>query len=409
MSIYTNSMGRAKELWMEIESDPFYGVSDKLASVHLLKNNLVHDAAMEVAFDGVCSYCGDFTKVVRLRTLVEIVDEIVLRYFGEPDNEGVGWDSHFEKDIPGFHDEGGGYIVPDNRKYFDSIKELFFEYGLIVDSDDLEDDIADALGYHFCLIEKDPYGLNPSEERWVDWRIIKKSAIKMAQAGKALDEMEQKEAARLDYLKSDIYSASIRLQIETDLTLYRTVNYQKEPIPLTFGNLTSPPVQFTQDLRMSQKGDSVFYGAYNKDTALKEAMSNVNDEFTYISKFQTKHPLRLLDLTGIPEQLCIFNQKQYHLLLFLRAFCNAISEYVPDHDAIYYAPTQLITYYFRHKLRHYVQGGANYPIDGIQYRSSKDNTINAVLFYDNVTSSQHLDIIECECIHQGALNKVKVV
>ena len=398
-------MGRAKEMMLELESEPMADVPDRLVSAYLFKNRLVHEYVFKHGFDGLCSYCGDYTKVLPLKSIVEFIDNIILKYFGDASNEGLGWDSHLEEDIPGFHQEGGGYIVPNSKPYYEDMRELLFESGFRVDADDLEKDIADALSYHNALIEQDPYGLNEAEERWVDWRIIKEKAIDMAQEGKTLDAMVKKEAARLDYLRGDIYTAQYPLQVEKDLTLYRTVNYKTKRRPLLFRDLTSPPTKFTRDLRMSKKGDSVFYGAESKDTAMKEALSDENDVFTYLGKFKTKHKLHLLDLTGIPEDLSIFDQEQYLLLLFLKNFCEAISEYVPDHDAIKYAPTQLVTYYFRTHLRHYDKDRNSYPLDGILYTSSIDGTMNAVLFYDNKGSRNHFELLRWQRIHKGQITR----
>lgn len=402
-------MGRAKELMIEMEQDPFYGVSKRLVSAHLFENKLVREFVLTNGFDGTCSYCGDMTKVLPLKTIVQEIDRIILQYFGEPDNEGVGWDSGFEDDTPGFHSEGGGYIVPNNKPYYDDIHELLLWTGFEVKDNNLEQDISDALSYHFSLIEQDPYGVNQMEEREIDWRYIVNTATKMAQTGFSLDEMVNAEAARLDYLMSDIYVAQYPLQVKKDLVLYRTVNYKEEKNPVLYGNLTAPPVKYTQNLRMSVKGDSVFYGAEKKDTALREALGCKDDQYTYIAKFISKHPLRLLDLTGIPGRLTIYDQEQFLLLLFLRYFCNAVSKSVPVHDAIEYAPTQLITYYFRNHLRHYEADGSNYPIDGILYTSSKDHSMNAVLFYDNDNSSDHLELLEWECIHNGSVVEQSII
>ena len=393
-------MGRAKELMLEMEQEPLSDVPDRLVSAHLFKNKLVHDYVFKHGFDAECSYCGDNTKVLPLKSIVEFIDNLILKYYGEASNVGLGWDSGFENDTPGFHQEGGGYIVPNNKSYYDDMHQLLFDNGFQVDDDDLEKDIADALSYHDALTEQDPYGLNEAEEIWVDWRIIKERAIKMAQEGFALDVMVKTEAARLDYLKSDIYSAQYPLQVEKGLTLYRTVYYKTKRCPLLFRDLTSPPVKYTRDLRMSKEGDAVFYGAESKETAMKEALSEDNDEYTYLGQFKTKHKLHLLDLTGIPEELSIFNQEQFLLFLFLKNFCEAISERVPEHDAIKYAPTQLVTYYFRNHLRHYEKDGSSHSLDGILYTSSIDGSMNAVLFYDNEGSRNHVELLEWQRIHQ---------
>lgn len=393
------TMGRAKEMMIEMEQDPFYGVSDRLVSAHLFENKLVRAFVLKNGFDGVCSYCNDETKVLPLKSIVKEIDRIILQYFGEPDNEGVGWDSGFEGDAPGFHLEGGGYIVPNNKPYYDDMHELLFCTGFEVKDNYLEKDIADALSFHDALIEQDPYGLNEAEERWVDWRIMKQSAIQMAKEGRTLQEIEKKEADRLCNIRNDIYVVKLPLQVEKGLTLYRVVKYDTERNSVTFSDLTSAPVPCTRDDRMSVKGDSVFYGAINKATAMREAQSSSRDKFAYVGTFAPRHPLRLLDLTVIPQNVSIFDYEQYHLFTFLQAFSQEISEPVSESDKIQYVPTQLLTYYFRNKLRHYYKDGSNYPIDGILYKSSKDGSTDAVLFYDNASSADHLELKEWDVMH----------
>ena len=378
-------------------------VSDKLVSEQLFRNKLVRDYVHDNGTDGVCSYTGVTSKVLPLRLIAEYVDSIILQYYGDPDNEAVGWDSGFEDDTPGFHCEGGGYILPNGKHYYDDMSDLLSATDFAVNNDELERDIIDALSYHVHLVEKDPYGLDDEEIRLLDWHIIKDRAMEMARTGSSVDEIIAAEAARLKYLRDDIYAAHYPLQTEKHLTLYRTVNYDKKLWPVLFGNLTSPPAEYARDLRMNVAGDSVFYGAINKETALEEAIRENGDRYTYIGKFETKHPLLLLDLTGIPTQLTIYDQKldQYYLLSFLRKFCDAVSEYVPDHDAVMYAPTQVVTYYFRKKLLHYKKDGSFRPIDGILYTSSKNGGTDVVLFFDNESSAQHLELKEWEVQHQG--------
>lgn len=394
-------MGRIKDYIIYQDENPLSSVPDKMVASHHFGNNLIQDYIQNNGIDGVCSYCGDHTTVCALRSVVEEIDRIIMMYYGDPDNEGVGWDSSFYKEnVQGFHAAGNGYILPDKRTYYDDISILLLKNGFLVNNDELREDIVDALSYHIHLVEKDPYGLTEAEERWIDWEYIKESAKKMTMNGNSLDEMIKQEAARLNYLLNDIYSAKLPLQVETGLTLFRTVNYKTRRLPLLFRDLTSPPVEFTCDLRMSKKGDPVFYGAENRDTAVREALSD-GSRYTYIGRFVTKHPLRLLDLTVLPDNFSIFDQEQFYLLTFLDNFTQAVSQDVPDHDGLLYAPTQLITYYFRYYLKHYYRDGTSSPIDGILYTSSKDGAMNAVLFFDNRNSYDHLKLTEWECIHEG--------
>ena len=393
-------MGRFKEMILEQDVSNHANVPDKLVAVHLFKNKLVREFAFQHRIDGVCDYCGKQTEVLPLSTIVKEIDRIIMEYFGNPDDEGLGWDSTLDRDpVLGFRTEGGGYIIPNNRTYYDEMSELLFKNGFAVESESLLMDITSALGYHTCLVEQDPYGLNEAEIRWVDWKMIKDCAISMAKKRKSIDDMCSAEAARLNYLISDLYQAKYPFQVKKILTLYRAVNYPDRLPNVLFSNIASPPVSKTKEMRMSKKGDSVFYGSTSIETTKKEASKDNNSKFTYIGEFKTKHPLRLLDLTEVPERLSIFDQEQYHLLAFFSEFCKAISEYIPEQDEIKYAPTQLVTYYFRHYLRYYESDGSYYPIDGILYTSSKDAAVNnAVLFYDYESCIDHLELVGYDCI-----------
>lgn len=400
-------MGQAKKIMMEMEENPISGVSERLVSEHLFRNQLIRNHIQEIGYNGICSYSGNKGNVLPLKSIVRYLNEIILRYFGEPNNEGLGWDSRFDNDATGFHSEGGGYIVPDNRCYYYDIRQCLDKTGFIVENNDLAEDIIDALNFHTNLVEKDPYGLNDEEVRILDWNFIKEKSIKMARIGMSINDIISEEAARLDYLRGDIHNAHYPLQVEKNLTLYRTVNYNTELNPVHFSNLTSPPIEYTKDMRMSIKGDSVFYGAEDRETTLEEAIKEKDDSYAYIGRFETRHPLFLLDLTRISDNLTIYDHEyeQFYLLSFLSKFCNAVSSRISDKDTTMYAPTQVITRYFRKNLRHYKSDGTNYPIDGILYTSSKNGKINAVLFFDNENSAKHLELKCWELIHDGKIIK----
>lgn len=397
-------MGRYKESMIESVEYLFQNVPTYFVSIDLFNNKLIKDYISKKGINGQCHYTGHCTKVLPLKDIVIFINEILSQHFGDPDNEAVGWDSGFEDEGCDsiFRKELGGYIVPGNRKIYTDIKELLFENKFSVSEEALFDDIADAFG-EICLIQQDPYGLREDEERFLDWRIIVENSIKMYNDGMTFTEIIAAEDTRLYGILEAIQTAQTPLLKKISLKLFRCVNYDStKTSPLQFSDLTSPPVQFTKDLRMSKKGDSVFYGAMNKETAKKEAVKSVNDNYVYIGTFETKHDLHILDLRRISDNLSIFNQEQssFYVLEFLSQFCHAISN--PIKESIReYIPTQLITFYFRNCLKCYNQDKSKSNLDGILYSSSKDKSGNAVLFYDNINSANHLRLLEYELIHDG--------
>lgn len=392
---------------IENREHPFQNVPNYLVSIHLFKNKLIQNHIEENGFNGVCHYTNNFTKVLSLKNIVIFINDILSKYFENPDNETVRWDPECDDDSneSTFHKELGGYMVPGNRRIYTDMEKLLKDnlFAVDVNYKTLFTDIVNAFG-DIRLIQQDPYGLTEDEERFLDWKYIVENTIKMSAKGMDFSNIIEAEKVRLYGLLSAIQAARSPLLKKTHLTLFRCVNYDstKTP-PVQFSDLTSPPIQYTKDLRMSKRGDSIFYGALEKETAKKEALKSSSDNRVYIGTFETMHDLHILDLTGIADNLSIFNQNQdsYYILLFLSQFCHAISlpVYNPPTE---YIPTQLITFYFRNYLKFYHKDESKSDLDGILYRSSKDNSVNAALFYDNESSAKHLRLLEYEVIDEGS-------
>ena len=401
-------MGQAKKMMMDLEENPFSNIPQRMVAIDLFENSYLQQRLYDYGCSGMCYYTNRRTDVCSLTDIVRVMNEIMCQHFGDPDNEAVGWDSSLQEDFDGtgFHRECGGYIVPNNRHIYTDIEELLQDQNFIVTDDRLYSDIVDAFG-NIRFIQQDPYGLTDAEERLYDWRYIAEHSIKMAKEGKTLYEMTQIEDARLFNIVTAIQVAPCPLLKEMPLKLYRCVNYDKNKIPpVYYKDLTSPPVEYTKNLRMSQQGDSVFYGSLQKETARKEAIQDNKEGYTYIGTFQTIHTMHILDLTRITQTLSIFNQEydSYYLLLFLKNFCKAISKPIRNDDEIdEYVPTQLITYFFRNCLKFYHQDKSKSDLDGILYTSSKDGSPNAVLFYDNENSEKHLKLLGYETILNGKI------
>lgn len=343
-------------------------------------------------YPGVCDFSHEKDTVISLQDLIIFIHDLLSNYYGDVDNEGVGWDRSLEDDpAPGFHTECGGYVVPDNRHYFDDISLLLISNGFLVEDDNVFNAIVENFP-EIRWIEKDPYGLTDDEERAIDWREIKRKASVWITAGLNYSDLPVADTTRLFNLLETIQSISNIIIPEVDLELYRTVKYNK-PFPSgpSFTNLTSPPVQFTQNLRMSPKGVSLFYGASTLALSQSEAVSTSGNDYFYTGLFHTTRPMVVLDLRRIRERLSIFDvpAEVFFSMKFLQHFSEEISQPVGNESE--YAPTQFITNFFRNCLYKYSQDGSKRPIEGILYDSSKTpSEWNAALFYDNATSASVL-------------------
>lgn len=391
------AMGYWKEREIERMENPFIEIPAKNVGSGNFRNKLLKDFFNKYGTPGMCSYSGNNDVVMPLDSVVKEIYGIVSEYYGDADNEGLGWDSHFDKDddTPGFYKGGGGYIIPDNRNYYTDAEDLLSENGLIVSNENLWNDIVTYFPA-INFVEKDPYGLNEGEEREIDWREISRNALDWKNKGFDYHNLPIGNRTQLFNLLQTMHYLGSYVFKTQDFKLYRNVNYNT-PFPNgpEFTNLTSPPVEFTQDLRMSPKGVSMFYGASSFETAIDEAISHGEKICAYTGTFRTKSPLLVLDLRRLQESITIFdvNPSVYHIVIFLQHFAREISK--PIHgDTRLYAPTQFITAFFRNHLKVHYPDGSSQPIQGILYDSSKNpEDWNAALFFDNTDSMTVLDLV----------------
>lgn len=137
-----------------------------------------------------------------------------------------------------------------------------------------------------------------------------------------------------------------------------------------------PRERATQTNRMSPPGIVMFYGAFDRETALAETFQPYRDGATqknvWVATFELLKQLRVVDLTRLPPTPSIFDAASRDLLpgvTFLRDFVDdfvaPISRDGREH--IEYVPTQIVTEFVRYRLR--TKDDEN--VHGILYRSSK--------------------------------------
>ena len=131
---------------------------------------------------------------------------------------------------------------------------------------------------------------------------------------------------------------------------------------------------------MSAEGISLFYGAFDEDTVLREIKNYCNPMSIDVGEFSVTKALSVVDLSNIPSKLSFWMPKYYEEYKFLHKFHDNITHPSSIKDEQIYIPTQVFTEYLR-----YLSRG---PIDGIVYQSSLTGKKNVVLFYDNHTSSE---------------------
>lgn len=138
--------------------------------------------------------------------------------------------------------------------------------------------------------------------------------------------------------------------------------------------LTAPRPEYSTAQRMSPKGISYFYGAFEKDTCIAEIRPTIGSSVT-VATFGLLKTLTVIDLTK--------RQEVKEWLEFLNDFQDIISKPISLEDAdMEYLPSQAFT--------EYIKGKAG--IDGITYKSAQyKNGINIVLFKDHTIATEDAD------------------
>lgn len=127
---------------------------------------------------------------------------------------------------------------------------------------------------------------------------------------------------------------------------------------------TAPPLK-TNDNRMSEKGDMMFYGTFEEDVAFREVGVKKGDYVT-VGRFHTNKKIRVLDLSDFAyhKPNSIFdaeNREKRSQWFFVKSFIEQISGEKDENDKLFYKPTQVFTKYIQRKT----------DLSGIIYHSAK--------------------------------------
>lgn len=274
-------------------------------------------------------------------------------------------------------------------------EDLLYHLGVNVDNEQIITDIAGAIenGY-WC--KQDYFSLSPDKTLVYGWKsfcelVISRSRYFFLQANNEhYDPNQHDEMNPVDILKSVSSIVSELGMFEEllptqELKRVRIVDDYSEAT--TAGDLGSPPLEYCKMAnRMSPAGVSMFYGAFDLETAIKETYEPQPNliKKAVVGNFFPCRKLRLIDLSKPFKVPSIFDEDQSHrfeksfLFDFIRDFTKAIER--EDRAHIDYVPTQIVTEYFRIIL----SNSGSSLIDGVIYPSSKNRGHKAaVIFADN--------------------------
>lgn len=176
---------------------------------------------------------------------------------------------------------------------------------------------------------------------------------------------------------------------EKGTDFYRARVVEKSLNPSVAQELGSPPHEYAiLPNRMTAAGISHFYSGFEESTAINETYVREEDDGSkkiVIAVFRNLRDFNFLDLTNLPTLPSEFDLESVgkrKALIFISELVDEFRKPIErDGKAhVEYVPTQVFTEFVQHKLPSI---GGN-KIDGILYRSSKDEKqIAAVVFADN--------------------------
>lgn len=398
-------MGRIKQDWIESQERGYSlpELKEKYVCANHFDDSYLKQYINKNSISGTCSYCGKKKKVIDLNHLMGYIVDKIMSYYGNPSDEGLYLASSFFDDdkerIPGFQ-RVGCYVTPSFAHNYESTKELFYDINLTTDSEVLDNDMESCF-INDEWIQHTPYMMSESQELSFMWKTFQRMVkheqrFTFFKRPEFTGEEVSNDNGLMDILTelgAQITAHNLYSNISAGTELYRCRFINEGETVNKFDEITSSPDNKAKQSRMSPAGISMFYGAFDKKTAIVESSPDGEGTGKYvIGKFNLKKNLIVLDLTKLPKP-SFWIGKDWEGIEFLHSFNREITKRIERDDRIHidYIPSQVFTEYLRYI--HRLPNGKK--IDGIIYKSSlKSTDNNIVLFYNQRSSSDVLELVE---------------
>lgn len=358
-------MGRAKDEWLRQQEKGWSSAGDKFVCADCFDDYAIKAFICSHVSEATCSYCGRAEGELIAAPIDEVLSHIADGINSEYEDaaNSVAWES-----------AEGGYLL----STMDSA-DLLATIGLDVEGE-LQEDIENAFSER-AWVHQDPYGDLRCDSLRYTWEAFADQVkhrtrfvfFRIVDPNPGFGESEPH-----DILKS-LGEIAIEVGLLKDLPVgtrfFRARQHEVGIAPNTMDQLSAPPTNLASHSRMSPAGISMLYLANNSATASAEVLlPNPAKLLLTMAEFETNRSLRVLDLSTIPSVPSLFDEDQRHqrmALIFMRHFATDVSRAIDSSAAPYeYVPTQVVTEYFRHLFKD-DQGRS---LDGIAYKSSKNNS-----------------------------------
>ncbi len=337
-----------------------------------------------------CNFCKPKHQselAVSMDELLDFLSKGIYHFYDNADDAGLSYESS----------EGGH-----QGKHFDTYDLIYDKILFYADKPEITEEIIKRLGLFFWC-KKDPFVLDEYEKLLFDWKRFSnllKHQIRYTffRTKKFNSEKHSEISDILRQIAFSIENLDLIKVLKKGGHIFRSRQHSNSESINSIEHLGSPPVENCSfSNRMSPAGISMFYGAFEVETAqreVKDPLSISEKPFITTGKFILKKDLQVVDLTKLPMIPSIFDcskRNMHHRILFLQAFVNDISKSIrrDGFEHIEYVPTQVVTEYFKYIIPEI----AYFEIEGIIYPSTKNSEGKAcVLFVDNEGCKELFDM-----------------
>ena len=347
-------MGYMKDKMIEEQSRGWSSV-DKRVCDKCLNDYALAKFVKDRATEKKCDYCGRASKerpiAVPVDDVMPEISDGIRSEWEHPDDVGMPYESA----------EGGyqGTVIDSYELINDELWDIFT-------NESLREDIAgafEAQGAMWC--DKYLWSLPPEEALRSGWKefvkVVKHNVRYLfLRAPDDLSEYRGYEeippSLFLDRLGEVVQEAGLVTVLPRGTRIFRARVHAIDKTLQTASELGPPPIEKANySNRMSPAGIPMFYGAFDRETAIRETYDGSNEREVIVTtaEFETARDFPVLDLTRLPDLPSIFdspNRDKRPGILFLQDFAEDLSKRImkDGREHIEYVPTQVVTEYFRH-------------------------------------------------------------
>lgn len=362
-------MGGAKQAMIEAWERGHSTLEGVVCLSCLLDEDLLLLASSSIK-RGTCAFCKATNRKVASAELIQKrIFSSLYEEYANVDNEGLPYCS-----------EEGGYLFGDPTPIETVVRDVV---GGSVSDEFLEELCSSCADEYWC--KKDWVLLHPYERFVAGWEHFKET-VKGDNRFAALEEPESDPGhpdstsprKTIELIGKGIRELKLFTTIKKGELIYRVRPHANNVSYNTQADLASPPPKKGGPNRLSGAGISMFYGAADENTAIREtcdgSLKNVS-----IGLFKVTAPFTVIDFTVFPKIPGYFSGASREDRAFIRFMTDFITELSSPierdgSEHTEYAPTQLVA--------DYLIRAANRPRRdalGIKFKSSKTGKANYAL------------------------------